>query len=114
MTKPLPPFSKQFHPIPTSGIRVVVGPDAWDFADRHRYPIMVLPEGELPSSFVWPSDGKPALIFERGECDDERLDDMARELLKAGASSVVALREALINDYDPCVFYDKEVISAAA
>ena len=114
MTKRLPPFGKWFQPVPSSGVRVAIGPGAWDFAKDHHYPIMVMPEGESASSFTWPGDGKPALIHERGDYSDERLDEIAGELLKAGASSVVALREALLNDYDPRVFFDPEVISAAA
>ena len=110
----LPPFGKQFHPVPKSGIRVAIGPGAWSFQKRHHCPIMVLPEDESPPSFTWPCDGKPALLHERGDYNDDRLDEMARELLRAGASSVVAIREALTNDYDLRVFYNKKVISAAA
>ncbi len=75
---------------------------------------MVLPDGTDPRQFKWPSDGRPALIHERGDYDDIRLDAMARALLQSGSSSVVAIREALINDYDPRVFYDQEVLSVAA
>ena len=38
---------------------------------------------------------------------------MAKALILAGASSVVAIREALLND-DPRVFFDAEVIDVAA
>ena len=110
----LPPYGKQFSPVPRSGVQVACGPGAWDFAKHHRVPIMVLPEGSPASAFSWPSDYRPALIHERGEYNDQRLDEMASELLKVGASSVVAVREALLNDYDPRVFYDREVLSAAA
>ena len=110
-----PPYGSRFQPVPRSGVRVVIGqdPDIWDWAARHYYPIMVLPQDQEPQAFKWPSDGNPALIYERGELDDKRLDALAHELLKAGASSVVALREALIES-DPRVFYDKEVIHVAA
>jgi hypothetical protein len=75
---------------------------------------MVLPQDQEPQAFKWPSDGKPALIYERGKLDDKRLDALAHELLKAGASSVVALREHLLSEYDCRIFYDKEVVRAAA
>ncbi len=75
---------------------------------------MVLPDDANPEDFGWPSDGKPALIHERGTYDDSRLGAMAEALLRAGASSVVAIREALLNDYDPRMYFDPEVIDAAA
>ncbi len=110
----LSPFGKQFDPVPRSGVRVAVGPSAWDFVKTQRQPIMVLPDDANADDFQWPSDGKPALIYERGDYNDERLDSLAHALLKAGASSVVAIREALLDEYDPRVFYDKEVIRVAA
>jgi len=67
---------------------------------------MVLPEDKEPSEFDWPSNGQPALIHERGNFDDERLDAMAKALLLAGAPSVVAIREALLDNGDPRVFFD--------
>ncbi len=110
----LPPFGKQFQPVPASGVRVAIGPGAWDFQKKHHVPIIVLPDDANLEDFGWSSDGKPALIHERGEYNDERLDSLAHALLMAGASSVVAIREALLDDFDPRVFYDKEVIRAAA
>ncbi len=111
--KKLPPFGKRFQPVPHSGIRVVIGAGAWKFARRHHTPIMVVPPDAVASEFRWPSDGRPALVHEVGEYNDDRLDELAFELLNAGASSVVALREALIAS-DPRVFYDPEVIRVAA
>ncbi len=70
---------------------------------------MVLPDDANPQDFSWPSDGKPALIHERGTYDDNRLAAMAEALLRAGTSSVVAIREALLNEYDPRVYFDVEV-----
>ncbi len=110
----LPPFGKQFKPVPPSGVRVVIGPGAWDFQARHHAPIMVLPDNSNPEDFGWPSDGKPALIHERGTFNDDRLAAMAAALLRAGASSVVAIREALLNEDDSRVFYDAEVMDVAA
>ena len=110
----LSPFGKQFHPVPPSGVRVAIGPSAWGFQKKHHCPILVLPNDANPDDFKWPSDGKPALIHERGIYDDSRLRAMAEALLRAGASSVVAIREALLNEDDPRVFYDAEVIDVAA
>ncbi len=110
----LPPFGRFFKPVPKSGVRVALGPGAWNFAKKHHCSIMVLREDAQPGDFKWPSDGKSALIHERGDYNDARLDSLAHCLLKAGASSVVAIREALLSEYDPRVFYDQEVIRAAA
>lgn len=113
--KRLPPFGKSFQPVPISGVRVVIGrgPSIWEFANNQPHAIMVLPEGENPSRFQWPSDNRPSLVHERGEPKgsveaDRRLDALAKALLIAGASSIVALREAYVDD-DPRVFFDPEV-----
>lgn len=110
----LPPFGRFFKPVPKSGVRVSLGPGAWNFAKKHYCPIMVLPEDAQPGDFKWPADGKSALIHERGDYNDERLDSLAHALLKAGASSVVAIREALLNEYDARVYFDAEVLDVAA
>ncbi len=118
MTKRLPPYGKQFQPVPRNGVQVAIGPGAWAFQKGHGSPIMVLPDDANPDDFEWPSDGKPALIHERGSYDDDRLKAMANALLRAGASSVVALREVLAGRYqfgtDPRVFFDAEVLDVAA
>ena len=116
--KKLPPFGKQFQSVPPSGVRVAIGPGAWDLQKKHHIPVMVLPDDAIPDDFQWPSDGGPALIFECGEYNDIRLRSMAEALLLAGASSVVAIREALADpnqfDTDPRVYFDAEVIDVAA
>ena len=99
MSKQLPPFGKLFRPVPRSGVRVALGPGAWEFV-KTQPPTMVLPDEAHADDFQWPSDGKPALIHERGDYNDARLDSLAHALLKAGASSVVAIREALLKEYD--------------
>ena len=109
MDNRLPPFGKQFQTIPVSGVRVAIGPSAWRFQKTHHCPILVLPEDAEPDDFQWPSDGKPALIHECGTFDDSQLQAMAGALLHAGASSVVAIREALLDEDDPRVFFDPEV-----
>ena len=114
MSKRLPPFGKQFKTSQKSGIRVAIGPGAWGKATAHAFPIMALPQDKTPSEYRWPSDGGPALIFECGEYNDDSLDSMAAALLRAGSPSVVAIREALLDDYDPRVFFYPEVTRAAA
>ena len=75
---------------------------------------MVLPDDANPEDFRWPSDRRPALIHERGAQNNERLRSMAKALINAGASSVVAIREALLDEYDPRVFFDAMVQDVAA
>ena len=111
----LPPYGKQYlEQRPSAGIWVAIGPGAWRVAKTRSFPVMVLPEDREPNDFDWPSDGQPALIHERGDFNDDRLRSMAEALLRAGAASVVAIREALLNDYDPRKFFDAEVFDVAA
>ena len=99
MTKPLPPYGKQFLPVPRNGVQVAIGPGAWDFQKKHSNPIMVLPDDASPEDFDWPTDGGPSLIFECGTYDDDRLTAMARTLLIAGSPSVIAYRSAMLAGY---------------
>ena len=112
--KKFPPHGKQFLSPQKSGIRVALGQGAWDKAKAHAFPIMVLPQDKSPCEYRWPSDGGPALVFECGEFNDERLESLASALLRSGSPSVVAIRETLLNDYDPRVFFYPEVTHAAA
>lgn len=110
-----PPYGRQYlEQRPSAGIWVAIGPGAWQFAKVQSFPVMVLPEDKEPGDFDWPSDGQPALIHERGSYDDERLCGMARALMLAGAPSVVAIREALLNQNDPRVFFDQVKDNVAA
>ncbi len=103
----LPPYGKQYlEQLPSAGIWVAIGSGAWQFAKVRTFPVMVLPEDHEPGDYEWPSNGQPVLIHERGVFDDERLHNMAREMLLAGAPSVVAIREALLDNGDPRVFFD--------
>lgn len=114
----LPPYGRQFlDQRPSAGPWVAIGPGAWKFAKGFHFPVMVLPDDASPCDFRWPSDGKAALIHERGVCDDNRLRAMAEALIQAGAPSVVALREALADFTtrdDPRVFFDPEVLDVTA
>ena len=111
----LPPYGKQYlEQLPSAGIWVAIGPGAWDFAKIRSFPVMVLPEDREPHDFDWPSNGQAALIHERGDYNDDRLNSMAEALILAGAPTVVAIREALLIDGDPRVFFDKEYEDVAA
>ena len=112
----LPPFGKQYlAQKPSAGMWIAIGPGGWSFAKSRSFPVLVLPEDAEPSDFEWPTDGGPALVHERGQFDDDRLRSIAEALLRTGVSSVVAIREALLDDdYDPRVFFDAEVKRAAA
>ncbi len=101
----LPPYAKQYlEQRPSAGIWVAIGPGAWRFAKTRSFPVMVLPEDHEPGDYEWPANGQPVLIHERGQCDDERLNAMAKALLLAGSPCVVAIREALLDNGDPRVF----------
>lgn len=111
----LPPYGRQYlQQRPSAGIWVAIGPGAWDFAKVRSFPVMVLPEDDDPSDYEWPSNDQPALIHERGEYNDDRLHAMARALLLAGAPSVVAIRQALLEEDDPRVFFDPVTKDVAA
>ena len=110
----LPPFGRLFQPVPASGVRVAIGPGAWDFQKKHHVPIMVLPDDADPDDFAWPSDGGPALIHERGTYDDYRLKALATALLRSGAPTVIAIREALLGEHDSRVFFEWGTNRAAA
>jgi len=103
----LPPYGREYlRKRPSAGIWVAIGPSAWKFANSRTFPVMVLPEDRDPKDFEWPSNRQPALIQERGDLNDERLYATAEALILAGAPSVVAIREALLNLDDPRVFFD--------
>ena len=98
--KKLAPFGKQYLDVlPRSGVQVALGPNAWNFAKRMSFIVMVLPICSDPFEFKWPrSDG--AIIHERGEFNDELLERMATALLIAGNPFVIARRSAML-DSDP-------------
>ena len=111
----LPPYGRQYlEQVPSAGIWVAIGPGAWRFARTRSFPVMVLPEDNDPGDYEWPSNKQPALIHERGEYNDERLHSMATALLLAGAPSVVAIREALLDEGDPRIFFDPVTKDVAA
>ena len=89
-----PPYGNKFKPAPKSGVRVAIGPGAWDFAEAFRripngwsIPIMVLPEGEAASYFTWPSDSGPALIYERGEAKGKLPSEEASDRISTGVTN---------------------------
>ena len=109
-TKPLPPFGKQFlAALPNSGLWVTLGPTAWTFARNRAFPVLVLPPEKEASEFRWIGHNGGALVVEVGAIDDNRLNALATELLAAGCPFVVAIRAALLDGYDPRVFFYPEV-----
>ncbi len=106
--KPLPPYGAEYlkrHPDP--GIIVALGARAWNFASRAGVGrVMVLPDDCVPAAFRWPSNGHPALVHELGAPDDDRLAELARALLYAGAPTVVAIRHSMLRTGDPRVFFE--------
>ena len=124
----LPPYGKQYlDRKPSAGIWVAIGPGAWDFAKKKSFPVMVLPEEKHPSDFEWPTNYGPVLIIECGPFNDERLEEMAFELLKVGATSACVIRliavEALNDEPElesnfaaggTVLWYEPEVQSDAA
>ena len=112
--KPLPPFGKQWRDSPPSaGLCVAYGPNAWNYSKAKPFPVLVLPSDQKPTDFRWPSHPGGAVIFERGDYNDDCLTALATELLSAGSPFVVAIREALTGS-DPRTFFYPEVESAAA
>lgn len=106
MKKPLPPFAKRWLADPPSaGVVVTLGPDAWPKSKARPHVCMVLPDECDPSELRWPTNRQPALILETGPPNDARLQCMAEALIRAGAPSVVALRDSLM-DSDPRVFFE--------
>lgn len=106
--KPLPPFGRQYLNLhPDFGVRVAIGFGAWDFANTAGPGrVMVLPAGTSPTTFRWPVNGQPALVYELGALDDDQLAAMAGALLAAGSPSVVALRHSLLATSDCRVFFE--------
>lgn len=99
----LPPYGQQYlDRLPRAGVMVAIGPTAWNFAESDSRIIMALPYDEHPRDYRWPSHESGALIFERGQYDDDRLSAMARALLEAGSPFVLALREALKGKGQDC------------
>jgi hypothetical protein len=86
-----------------SGPLVTIGPDGFAIAARRWrcYPCMVLPDGEDPLSFHWPIAGYAVLVHEAGAYDTERLERLARALLRDGATLVLPLRQALLDEIPP-------------
>ena len=104
--KPLPPFGKQWGDSqPSAGLCVAYGPNAWNYSKAKPFPVLVLPNDKKPSDFRWPSHPGGAVIFERGEFDDDRLAELANELLLAGSPFAVAVREALMGSEPRHFFY---------
>ena len=89
----LPPFGKRYlEQKPSTGPWVAIGHDAWDFANRKPFPVMVLPLGDNPNEYAWPVKGKGVLLVESGASDTDTLERVALALLRSGAEFVRPIR----------------------
>ncbi len=109
----LPPYGQQYlDELPSTGVQIAYGPTAWKFAEMQPFTVMVLPPGEDPHQFEWPSNPHGAVLHERGLFDDASLYTMALVLLVAGNPFVVARREALLQS-DPMVWFYPEAVNVS-
>ena len=103
----LPPYARQaaIHPDKLLGYWIYTGTDAWHKAKQWNTPEnadvpgLVLPEGESPESFRWPVKGRNTLIYRTSPIDAEIQMSLARELLRAGASSVIATQSGPLVEF---------------
>ena len=103
----LPPYGRQYlEDPPSEGFQVACGSDPWDIAKGKPFTVLVLPPGSKPSDYDWPTTSGPALIYETGPLDDDLLYELAKTLMLAGAPSVVAIRESLLQSPDCCLFFE--------
>lgn len=103
----LPPYGRQYlEDPPSAGLWVVFGPDAWDFASKQPFPVVVLPPGAKPTDYDWPATSGPALIFETGPRADDLLHELAKSLMLVGAPSIVAIRDSFLSSSKCCLFFE--------
>lgn len=102
MNRRLPPYGRQvMERVAASGgdrgrsVWVVTGSGAWQWAAAHTSHLAVVaPTDTDPSTLRWdvaaPDDRRnPALIHVAGEVEASALDDLAAELMLAGAARVI-------------------------
>jgi hypothetical protein len=95
MAKQLPPFGRRYLDAPPSaGLVVAIGPGSWHFAQAQGYTVIVLPPGDSPDGYRWPTNAYGALVQETGPADDDLLAATAIEILRAGCPYVVAIRHS--------------------
>lgn len=112
MMRRRPPYARDYllraANVSTFGPVVALGRDAWTFAQRQGFPVMVLDEDSEPEDFTWPAHHGGAIVHEVGLPADARLRRLAAELLRAGNPFAVAIRHTMLDD-DPRVFFYPEV-----
>lgn len=108
----VPPFGEQFQPVPPSGVRVAIGPDAWAYQKSQGVPVITLPLDREASNYDWPiSPDSCALIVETGPPDDGSLDSMAAALIQSGHRFVIAVRQSQIGiKVEPYIYYEAEYV----
>lgn len=90
--KPLPPFGRA-HLIEqrSSGPWVAVGADAWAYTRAKPFPVMVLPPGDDPAAYWWPVAGDSVVLVQHGDAEPASIEKLMLELLRSGATLVVAI-----------------------
>ena len=100
--KRLPPYGRAAIAHPDRhllGFWIYTGKTAWSDAREAQAPVLVLPDNESPDEFTWPVKGFTALIIRTSSLDGAVQTKLARALLEAGASNVVAIRSGHMLDF---------------
>ena len=114
--KPLPPFGSRARPRKNmpNHVFVMTGSGAWDLARKYNdlgYPALVCPDDKSSDAYRWPVMGMDVTVFDFGVLED-RLEELAHTLLKAGAELVVIVADAV--GQGEVFAYRREALSDAA
>lgn len=95
MTKRPPFAAQQRNKIPTNGIWIYAGRDAWNRArgdlDKPSRIATLLPLGDGPDGYRWPVAGDEVVVVHTAAETAERLRSLAVELIRQGSTHVVVL-----------------------
>ena len=113
---PPPPFGSRAKPQKNmpNHVFVMTGSGAWDLARRYNdlgYPALVCPDDKSSDAYRWPVMGMDVTVFDFGVLED-RLEELAHTLLKAGAELVVIVADAV--GRGEIFAYRREALSNAA
>jgi hypothetical protein len=92
--KKLPPYGRDYlskSPL-VEGAWILAGSEAWREAWRYRdngATVMVMPDDDSPSDYRWPVSQEFVTIFQAGCLTEEKLTQLARELLYSGNARAV-------------------------
>ncbi len=95
-SKKLPPYGYIFQQnLLSTGIPpyvyIFIGNNAWRLAGKWQPFAMVLPPWLSPNGFIWPVKGCKVAIFDTGYAEEDYVRELAGELYKGQAESVMAL-----------------------